>query len=98
MTSLQNRLVLHRFICREFGCDDMREMLDPLREVPAGFNAGGESEYASALYLPPTAQVRAEELVQYDANGDHILNARMQPNELGQQRLSSRFSVNSCSR
>ena len=48
---LQNRLVLHRFICREFGYDDMRTMLDRLRDVPAGFDAGGESEYARALYL-----------------------------------------------
>ena len=65
---LQNRLVLHRFICREFGYDDMRTMLDRLRDVPAGFDAGGESEYARALYLPPTAAVRADELAEYDAN------------------------------
>ena len=65
---LQNRLVLHRFICQEFGYDDMRTMLERLRDVPVGFDAGGESEYARALYLPPTAPVRAEELAQYDAN------------------------------
>lgn len=67
-TSLQNRLVLHRFICREFGYNDMRAMLDRLRDVPAGFDAGGESEYARALYLSSAAQVRADELTRYDAN------------------------------
>ncbi len=59
---LQNRLVLHRFICQEFGYDGMRTMLDRLRDVPAGFDAGGESEYARALYLSRTALVRSEEL------------------------------------
>ena len=54
-TSLQNRLVLHRFMCREFGYDDMRAMLDRLRDVPAGADVGGESEYARALYLAHTA-------------------------------------------
>jgi len=65
---LQNRLVLHRFICQEFGYDDMRTMLDRLRDVPAGFDAGVESEYARALYLLSAAPVRADELARYDAN------------------------------
>ena len=65
---LQNRLVLHRFMCREFGYDDMRTMLDRLRGVPAGADAGGESEYARALYLSHTAPIRVEELAKYDAN------------------------------
>ena len=81
MKALQNRLVLHRFICREFGCDDMREMLNRLREVPADFDAGGAREDVRALYLSPTAPVRAEELIEYDANSDHTLNALKQPNE-----------------
>ena len=67
-TPLQNRLALHRFICREFGYDDMRAMLDRLRDAPAGFTASGESEYARALYLSPTASVRSDQLSQYDAN------------------------------
>ncbi len=65
---LQNRLALHRFMCREFGYDDMRTMLERLREVPAGFDAGGESEYVRALYLSSAAPVLAEELAEYDAN------------------------------
>ncbi|MCY4612255.1 MAG: DEAD/DEAH box helicase family protein [Nitrospira sp.] len=79
---LQNRLVLHRFICREFGYDDMRTMLDRLRGVPAGFDAGGESEYARALYLSSAAQVQAEELAQYDANVvAHSYKLRMTPEQ-----------------
>ena len=35
MTPLQSRLVLHRFVCQEFGYEDMHAMLDRLREVPA---------------------------------------------------------------
>ena len=66
MTSLQNRLALHRFVCQEFGYDDMRTMLDRLRDAPAGFAASGESEYARAL--SPTARVRPDERSQYDAN------------------------------
>ena len=68
MKALQNRLVLHRFICREFGFEDMRTTLDRLRDVPAGFDAGGESEYVRALYLSSAAPVLAEELTEYDAN------------------------------
>ena len=77
---LQNRLVLHRFICREFGYDDMRTMLERLHDVPASFDAGGESEYARALYLAPTAAIRAAELAEYDANiVAHSYKLRMTP-------------------
>ena len=77
-TSLPNRLVLHRFMCREFGYDDMRAMLDRLRDVPSGFDASGESEYVRALYLSSTAPVLAEELAKYDANvARHSLKLRM---------------------
>lgn len=65
---LQNHLVLHRFMCREFGYKDVRAMLDRLRDVPAGFDAGRESEYARALYLSSDAPVQAEELAKYDKN------------------------------
>ena len=46
MTPLELRLVLHRFMCREFGYGDLGAMLDRLRDVPTGGAAGGESEYA----------------------------------------------------
>ena len=68
MTPLENRLVLHRFLCREFGYADLASMLDRLRDVPAGFDAGGESEYAKALYLnPDRASISSGRFADYDA-------------------------------
>ncbi|MDE0442440.1 MAG: DEAD/DEAH box helicase family protein [Gammaproteobacteria bacterium] len=65
---LQDRLVLHGFVCGEFGYADVSEMLDRLRDVPAGF-AGEESEFARALYLNPArARVTPREFADYDAN------------------------------
>ena len=69
MTALQNRLALHRFICREFGYEGLPAMLERLRDVPAGFTGSGESEYARALYLNPNlAAVTPDQLSAYDAN------------------------------
>ncbi|MDE0405002.1 MAG: DEAD/DEAH box helicase family protein [Nitrospira sp.] len=79
---LQNRLVLHRFICQEFGYDGMRAMLERLRDVLAGFDVGVESEYARALYLSSAAPVRTEELARYDANiVAHSHKLRMTPEQ-----------------
>ena len=69
MTALQDRVVLHRLICREFGYDDLSEMLERLRDVPAGIGAGSVSEYAQALYLhPDRTLLERNQLEQYDAN------------------------------
>ena len=68
MTPLENRLVLHRFLCREFGYDDLAAMLERLRDVPAGFAAGGESEYALQLRPNPArARIAPERFADYDA-------------------------------
>ena len=56
MTALQNRLALHRFLCREFGYEDLRAMLDRILDVPEGFAASGErpcivdTEYVSNIH------------------------------------------------
>ena len=69
MATLENRLVLHRFMCRQFGYFDMNEMLNELRDVPGSFVATGLSEFARALYLNPSrAHVTHEQLAMYDAN------------------------------
>ena len=69
MPLLQNRLVLHRFTCREFGYENLRAMLDRLRDVSAQFTAKGESEYARVLYLDPNlTRVSPQQLSEYDAN------------------------------
>ena len=66
---LENRLVLHAFMCRQFGYPGTDGMLDDLRSVPSAFPAAGESEYARALYMnPERAQVTHERLAEYDAN------------------------------
>ena len=72
MTTLRNRLALHRFVCHEFGyLGGMSDMLDRLRDLAAGFDAGGESEYATVLGLyrhPTRTKVTPEQLRAYDAN------------------------------
>ena len=69
MTALQNRLILHRFICKEFGYESLRAMLEKLHSVPAVFPANGESEYARALYLNPEfALISPDRLYEYDKN------------------------------
>ena len=68
MTPLENRLVLHRFLCGEFGYPDLAVMLDRLRDVPAGFAAGGESEYALQLRPNPAkAKIAPDRFADYDA-------------------------------
>ena len=69
MTRLQSRLALHRFVCREFGYDDMDRMLERLRDAQGILLSGGESDYAQALSPHPTrARVTADQFANYDAN------------------------------
>ena len=73
MTSLRNRLVLHRFICHEFGyLRGLAEMLGRLRGLSAGsLDTRDESEYATALWMyrhRDRAKVTREQFVEYDAN------------------------------
>ena len=66
---LDRRLVLHTFMCRQFGHVGMDDMLGRLRDVPPVFPVGGESEFARALYLNPAqAKITHGELAEYDAN------------------------------
>ena len=68
---LSNRLALHRFICAEFGYDDMDAMLEQLsaaNELAPAIEANGESAYAQALRLYRSAKVTHDELAQYDAH------------------------------
>ena len=69
MTRLQSRLALHRFICREFGYDDLDAMLERLRDARGVLLSGGESDYAQALSPHPSrARVPAGQFANYDAN------------------------------
>ena len=67
MTSLGNRLILHRFLCREFGFDELPKMLDRLRGVPSSIAANGESEFARALYIhPEKSSIDPNKFAEYD--------------------------------
>ena len=67
--TLDNRLVLHSFMCREFGYITVEAMLNELRGVTPGFAMKGESEFARALYLNPArAKVTHEQLGEYDGS------------------------------
>ena len=69
MWTLDNLLVLHNFMCREFGYLAVEAMLDELRGVAPGLGVTGESEFARALYLNPArAAVTHDQLAAYDAN------------------------------
>ncbi len=67
MTPLENRLVLHRFLCRQFGYPDLMPMLERLRDVRAGSDVNGESFYFRALYPDPgRASIASDRLTAYD--------------------------------
>lgn len=71
MTNLEKRRVLLRFICREFGYEDIRSMLERLCSVSAGFGPGSESECSRALFAFSNhafAKVPQEQFGKYDAN------------------------------
>ena len=81
ITSLRNRLALHRFVCLEFGYDDLGEMLERLRPARGELTPGGGSDYAQALApLPGRARVWADRFAEYDANiQTHSLRLSMAP-------------------
>ncbi len=66
--SLQNRLALHRFICREFGYEGLDVMLERLGDAAPDPASGGDGAYAEALYLPDRAAITPDQLARYDAN------------------------------
>ena len=70
MTSLENYLVLHRFMCNEFGYPDLRSVLDRLpHDLDLLVCDGTESEYAKALYITPVnLPISRELLAEYDMN------------------------------
>ena len=68
MKALENRLVLHRFLCREFGYDNLAAMLDRLRDVQVGIAANGESHYFRGLFPDmERARIAPEKLTDYDS-------------------------------
>ena len=65
---LQNRLALHRFVCREFGYDDPGGMFGRMGSACGEIAPGGESDYAQALPpWPAHARVSPDRIAEYDA-------------------------------
>jgi len=70
-SSLEARMVLHGFMCDQFGYDSLRGMLERLSDVPAGFMGGGASRFAEAMtpYIHPHSEkVSRGDLARYDDN------------------------------
>ncbi len=68
MTPLANQLLLHRFLCQEFGYRDLAKMLDRLRGLSAGVHPDGESHYFRGVFPDPAiARIDAQRLASYDA-------------------------------
>ena len=64
---LQGRLALQDFVCLEFGYLAFDKMLAEVGRASGEIDAGGESEYFRALYVPATAQVSHDRFAEYDA-------------------------------
>ena len=73
MPTLESRMVLHRFMCKQFGYQNLREILNRLDGLPKGFIDGNTSRFSQALatYMEPrpTTATR-DDLARYD---DHII-------------------------
>ncbi len=67
MTSLKNYLVLHQFLCREFGYRDLNAMLSRLQDVSPQSSPNGQTEYFRALYINPEhANIDLNQFISYD--------------------------------
>lgn len=67
---LESQLVLHQFMCAEFGFQDLRSMLNCLpQNLSLMKRASSQSEYADALiYSSSASSVLRESIAEYDAN------------------------------
>lgn len=64
-------MVLHRFMCGQFGYENLRAMLQRLDGMSRGFVEGGVSRYAQAMvaYIHPYAKgATRDDLARYDQN------------------------------
>ncbi len=71
MTALEKRMVLHRFMCDQFGYTDLRVMLNRLAGLPQGFMENNESRFArviSAYIDPYPTGATKNDIARYDAN------------------------------
>lgn len=70
MPSLESRMLLHRFMCSQFGYTNLRDMLTPLDNVSNQLAGNESSLFAQTLllHLKRNLSVTAEAIARYDEN------------------------------
>ena len=71
MPTLESRMVLHRFICDQFGYKNLREMLTPLAKLPKEFMGDNTSRFFQVLSAglhPYPKEATKDDLARYDEN------------------------------
>ncbi len=70
MTPLEKRMVLHRFMCAQFGYKDLRDMLDQIDKITQQLAGNESSPFAQAILLRLHSDnpVTPEEVARYDNN------------------------------
>ncbi len=71
MTALEKRMVLHRFMCDQFGYKTLREMLNRLDGLPKEFMGGNTSRFFQVLSAglhPYPEEATQDDLARYDEN------------------------------
>ncbi len=70
MSALESRMVLHRFMCGQFGHKNLREMLDRLAGLSDQLDESYCSTFAQGILtrLPSSAPVSEADLKRYDGN------------------------------
>lgn len=66
MSLLKNRLALHKFVCLEFGYQDVSQMLDQIATEHIEF--GGYSDFRAILPFNPKSRIAEEHLAIYNSN------------------------------
>ena len=78
MPTLEQRMVLHGFMCGQFGYGSLRDMLKRLDGLPKGFMENGTSRFSQAIstYIDPyTKGATKDDLARYDENIGVLSNA-----------------------
>ena len=71
MTALEKRMVLHRFMCDQFGYKNLRGMLSRLDGLPKGFMGDNTSRFFQVLSAglhPYPKEATQDDLARYDEN------------------------------
>ena len=81
MSMLKNRLALHRFVCLEFGYEDMGTMLDQIGTGHVEF--GSTSDFPEILPLTARSKISYDRLITYNANIEKLSHAMRMTSDQG---------------